>query len=163
MPHGNIGFSWRGAFTNREIHALHAEAFETRLSDESDWDGSLNVIATEDLGSSNGIKVNGVRCESKFLFPGDEVWIAKHKYEIVYEPESDAPPPEEGDVFSISLMEKAGLVKKKRKKASRKTVNRKKSHGLNTDETETTNSKIQITNKFQSANTHRENYVAAFI
>ena len=70
----------------------------------------------QDLGSSNGIKVNGTRCESKFLFPGDEIWIAKHKYEIVYEPASDAPPPEEEDMFAVSLMEKAGLVKKKRKK-----------------------------------------------
>jgi GNAT superfamily N-acetyltransferase len=38
MPHGNITYEWRGAFTNTEIHALHAEAFETRLFDESEWD-----------------------------------------------------------------------------------------------------------------------------
>lgn len=31
-------FSWRGAFSNEEIHRLHAEAFETRLYDESEWD-----------------------------------------------------------------------------------------------------------------------------
>lgn len=30
--------TWRGAFTNPEIHALHAAAFETRLFDESEWD-----------------------------------------------------------------------------------------------------------------------------
>lgn len=71
----------------------------------------------QDLGSSNGIKVNGERCESKFLFPGDEVSIAKHKYEIAYEPASDAPPPPvDDDPFGTSLMEKAGLVRKKRKK-----------------------------------------------
>ena len=29
---------WRGAFTNEEVNALHAEAFETRLYDESEWD-----------------------------------------------------------------------------------------------------------------------------
>jgi hypothetical protein len=29
---------WRGAFSNEEVHALHAEAFETRLYDESEWD-----------------------------------------------------------------------------------------------------------------------------
>ena len=34
----NITFNWRGDFTNPEIHALHAEAFETRLFDESEWD-----------------------------------------------------------------------------------------------------------------------------
>lgn len=29
---------WRKPFTNPEIHALHAAAFETRLFDESEWD-----------------------------------------------------------------------------------------------------------------------------
>ena len=38
MPHGdNMTYEWRGAFSNEEIHALHAEAFETRLFDESEW------------------------------------------------------------------------------------------------------------------------------
>jgi hypothetical protein len=31
-------YQWRGAFSNEEVHALHAEAFETRLYDESEWD-----------------------------------------------------------------------------------------------------------------------------
>jgi GNAT superfamily N-acetyltransferase len=31
-------FEWRGAFTNAEVNALHAEAFETRVYDESEWD-----------------------------------------------------------------------------------------------------------------------------
>lgn len=39
MPHGdNMTYEWRGAFSNHEIHALHAKAFETRLFDESEWD-----------------------------------------------------------------------------------------------------------------------------
>lgn len=38
MPHGNIACAWRAPFTNREIHKLHASAFETRLFDESEWD-----------------------------------------------------------------------------------------------------------------------------
>jgi GNAT superfamily N-acetyltransferase len=29
---------WRGAFTNDEVNALHAEAFQTRLYDASEWD-----------------------------------------------------------------------------------------------------------------------------
>jgi GNAT superfamily N-acetyltransferase len=29
---------WRGAFTNAEVNALHAEAFQTGLYDESEWD-----------------------------------------------------------------------------------------------------------------------------
>ena len=30
-------FLWRGDFTNRELNALHAEAFGTRVFDESEW------------------------------------------------------------------------------------------------------------------------------
>jgi predicted N-acetyltransferase YhbS len=30
-------FEWRGAFTNAEVNALHAEAFETKVFDESEW------------------------------------------------------------------------------------------------------------------------------
>jgi GNAT superfamily N-acetyltransferase len=37
MPNGNIIYAWRAPFTNREIHALHAAAFETRLFDEAEW------------------------------------------------------------------------------------------------------------------------------
>jgi GNAT superfamily N-acetyltransferase len=29
---------WRGTFTNAEVNALHAEAFQTQLYDESEWD-----------------------------------------------------------------------------------------------------------------------------
>jgi GNAT superfamily N-acetyltransferase len=32
-----IEFSWRGDFSNAEMNALHAEAFETRVYDESEW------------------------------------------------------------------------------------------------------------------------------
>lgn len=65
-----------------------------------------------DLHSRNGIKVNGQRCDSKFLIPGDEVNIAKHRFEIRYEPVGDGPPPEEEDPFALSLLEKAGLQKR---------------------------------------------------
>ena len=71
----------------------------------------------KDLGSTNGIKVNGVRTTRKALQPGDEVGIATHRYTIQYTPplggklaEALA---EEEDVFSQSLMEKAGLEKPK--------------------------------------------------
>jgi GNAT superfamily N-acetyltransferase len=30
-------YEWRGAFTNQEINALHAEAFNTRMFDDSEW------------------------------------------------------------------------------------------------------------------------------
>lgn len=32
-----VVFEWRGSFTNLEVNSLHAEAFETRLFDESEW------------------------------------------------------------------------------------------------------------------------------
>lgn len=67
----------------------------------------------QDLSSRNGIKVNGVRCDKKWLMPGDVVSIAKHRYEVAYEPLGDAPPPDDGDPFAVGLLEKAGLVSRK--------------------------------------------------
>lgn len=71
----------------------------------------------QDMGSRNGIKVNGERCDAKFLLPNDEISIAKNKYEIVYEPSSDAQEPEEANPFAMSLMEKAGIERPRRKSA----------------------------------------------
>lgn len=68
-----------------------------------------------DMNSRNGIKVNGQRCDMKWLLPGDKLSIAKHEYEVNYTPQSDEPPPEEDDPFEMSLMEKAGLVKPERR------------------------------------------------
>ena len=62
-----------------------------------------------DLGSSNGIKVNGMRVDTKCLMPGDQVMIARHAFILEYIVESDAPPPQEESPFAMSLMEKAGL------------------------------------------------------
>ena len=36
--HADIAYAWRGEFTNVEANTLHAEAFETRVFDESEWD-----------------------------------------------------------------------------------------------------------------------------
>lgn len=33
-----ITYEWRGRFTNAEVNQLHAEAFETRIYDASEWD-----------------------------------------------------------------------------------------------------------------------------
>ncbi len=49
MPDGNITYEWRGSFVNDEIHALHSEAFETRLFDESEWDW-VEQVTTYSLG-----------------------------------------------------------------------------------------------------------------
>jgi GNAT superfamily N-acetyltransferase len=32
-----VEYSWRGGFSNPELNQLHAEAFETRVYDESEW------------------------------------------------------------------------------------------------------------------------------
>jgi GNAT superfamily N-acetyltransferase len=40
MPRTNddrVNVAWRGVFTNAEVNALHAEAFETRVFDDSEW------------------------------------------------------------------------------------------------------------------------------
>lgn len=67
-----------------------------------------------DLGSSNGIKVNGERCTSKCITPGDMISIAKHAFTIQYEVTGDSPAPEEENPFARSLMEKAGLEVERR-------------------------------------------------
>lgn len=71
-----------------------------------------------DLGSTNGIKVNGERTLRRPLRPGDEISIANHRYTIHYQ----LPPgstfesmfSEEEDVFGQSLLEKAGLERPRR-------------------------------------------------
>ena len=77
----------------------------------------------KDLGSRNGIKVNGVRITSqtrKRLDPGAILSVAKHKYEVKYAP-SDlgamGPPPSDDipeSFMSMSLLERAGLDRKKK-------------------------------------------------
>jgi adenylate cyclase len=64
-----------------------------------------------DLGSTNGIRVDGIVQLAKYLRPGEVLSIAKHRFEISYTPLTDEPPPEENP-FALSLMEKAGLVRR---------------------------------------------------
>src|SRR5262245_61072457 len=69
-----------------------------------------------DLGSSNGTKVNGVRVRTKWVLPGDELAVARHRYKIEYNvsPETPPPPPlEDEENIGMSLMEKAGLVRRR--------------------------------------------------
>lgn len=69
----------------------------------------------KDLGSSNGTKVNGSRVTEQRLDPGDTLSIAKHEFEVVYEPArlgATAAPPDPApptSLFSRSLLEAAGL------------------------------------------------------
>lgn len=68
-----------------------------------------------DLGSANGVKVNGDRTHRRPLRPGDEISIANHKYTLQYQlpvgSTFEDVFAEEEDVFGQSLMEKAGLEK----------------------------------------------------
>jgi pSer/pThr/pTyr-binding forkhead associated (FHA) protein len=72
-----------------------------------------------DLGSTNGIKVNNQRVVQRPLRPGDEIAIAKRRFTIRYNlPSSgqqalEAVLSEEEDIMSQSLLEKAGLAKRR--------------------------------------------------
>jgi adenylate cyclase len=72
-----------------------------------------------DLGSRNGLKVNGVRVPEKRLDPGDILSIAHHNYELRYAPVElgavGPPPPDvaEAAIFGKSLLERAGLERQR--------------------------------------------------
>ena len=63
----------------------------------------------KDLGSSNGVRVNAIRCDQKWLFPGDVLHVARHKFEVQYEAVGEKPVEDENP-FARSLLEKAGLA-----------------------------------------------------
>lgn len=42
-------YEWRGAFTNREVNALHAEAFHTKMFDDSEWNW-VELVHRHSLG-----------------------------------------------------------------------------------------------------------------
>lgn len=62
-----------------------------------------------DLGSRNGIKVNGERIDTKWLMPGDILAVARHRYEVIYTPPHGVEAPQEANPFDRGLLEKAGL------------------------------------------------------
>jgi adenylate cyclase len=64
-----------------------------------------------DLGSRNGIRVDGEFELAKYLKPGEILWIATQRYEVSYTPLADAPPPDENP-FALGLLEKAGLARR---------------------------------------------------
>jgi len=74
----------------------------------------------KDLRSSNGTKVNGTQVTEQKLRPGDKLSIAKHDFEIVFDPirlGGTAPVAEQSrqeSLFSRSLLESAGLEVKPR-------------------------------------------------
>ena len=78
-----------------------------------------------DLDSRNGTKVNNVSITEKQLKPGDRLKIAKHEYEVQYAPMDlgavGPPMPDKpvDDMMSRSLLDRAGLVNRKRKSSRR--------------------------------------------
>ncbi len=80
----------------------------------------------KDLRSSNGIKVNGVRVTEQRLKPGDKLSIAKHEYEVAFDPTQLGGTTETEEkseiesIFGRSLLESAGLEVKPRPSRSRR-------------------------------------------
>jgi GNAT superfamily N-acetyltransferase len=72
---GPTEFAWRGAFTNAEANALHAEAFETLVfgDDEWDWEG---LTARHSLGWVTARRGDGLVGFANLLWDGlVHAWI----------------------------------------------------------------------------------------
>jgi pSer/pThr/pTyr-binding forkhead associated (FHA) protein len=77
-----------------------------------------------DLGSTNGVKVNGIKVKLKALKDGDELAIANRAYTIKYTMKAGQHALEEiledeDDMMAQSLLEKAGLAKPKQEEPKR--------------------------------------------
>lgn len=69
-------------------------------------DGYWRVL---DLGSRNGIRVNGVRCQKAWLFPKSHLSIADHRFQIEFTPQGPPPEPDLSDpYYRMPLMQKIG-------------------------------------------------------
>ena len=107
--HVTVGRSERCDVTLRfgNVSARHCEL---RLED-----GYWKAV---DLGSTNGIRINGERTGSGFVSPGDIFRVASHEYELRYTPAAGSVAPEPVDPMKTSLLEKAGLAKPERRPES---------------------------------------------
>jgi predicted component of type VI protein secretion system len=76
---------------------------------ELEWaDGAWSV---RDLGSTHGIRVDGVRCQAQKLPPGCALWVGGLRFEVVYaSPGAATRPQPRQPLFGQSLLEKAGLA-----------------------------------------------------
>ena len=69
----------------------------------------------QDMQSTNGVKVNGLRVADRRIDPGVRISISKHEYHLMYNPQmlgaTGVRPPDslDHDIFSKSLLERAGL------------------------------------------------------
>jgi adenylate cyclase len=78
-----------------------------------------------DMNSTNGVKVQGVRVQEKLLHPRDEITIGKRRYTIEYELPADRRALDEvveEDIMSQSLLEKAGLERRKPDRSKNKST-----------------------------------------
>lgn len=81
-----------------------------------------------DTGSTNGTKVNGRRVTEARLDPGDELSVAKHRYEVRYSPVdlgAVGPPPDDEDpqdILGQSLLQRAGLEREGKDRPGRYDV-----------------------------------------
>ncbi len=73
------------------------------------------VWSIRDMGSTNGVKVNGVRVAKKSLHPGDVITIAKRQFTIEYNLTvgkaalAEMMEEESESVMDMPLLQKAGL------------------------------------------------------
>lgn len=83
-----------------------------------------------DVGSRNGIKVNNVRVQEKRIDPGDELAVAKHRYEVRYSPAdlgAVGPPPNDNqsqEIMGESLLSRAGLDGKQKQRKTESSSKR---------------------------------------
>ena len=74
----------------------------------------------EDMGSTNGTRVNGFRTQDRRVDPGDRVSFAKHDFILRYDHVKNGAqgelPPDclDNDIFQKSLLERAGVAKQVR-------------------------------------------------
>ncbi|MFO0967902.1 MAG: FHA domain-containing protein [Gemmataceae bacterium] len=68
-----------------------------------------------DMGSTNGLKVNGVKTAKRVLHPEDVITIAKRSFTIKYTPigqqSLDEILDDADDIMDVPLLEKAGLAR----------------------------------------------------
>lgn len=74
----------------------------------------------KDLNSTNGVKVNGSRVQEKLLHPDDKLTVGKRHYVIHYELPAGQRAKEEVEenIMSQSLMERAGLERRKARRSA---------------------------------------------
>lgn len=91
----------------------------------------------KDLNSQNGTRVNGLTVTKKRLDPGDRLTVSRLDYEVRYSPAEnggdESRPPEDdvfADIMGKSLMESAGLDRKKRQEQDGRIGIQRRSAGV---------------------------------